>query len=139
MASETRPIAQTTPNMPQPSSRVYLDDCMVAMRQMPDKAFDIAIVDPPYGRREHGGKSRSGMVLQKNGARLYVADGGYAKKQWDFAPPLRSISRNSAAYQRPKSFGASTISPTRSARAASFGINAMAAATNPTVKSPFAA
>lgn len=87
MASETRPIAQTTPNTPQPSSRVYLDDCMVAMRQMPDKAFDIAIVDPPYGRREHGGKSRSGMVLQKNGARLYVADGGYAKKQWDFAPP----------------------------------------------------
>lgn len=24
-------------------------DCMEAMRQMPDKAFDLAIVDPPYG------------------------------------------------------------------------------------------
>lgn len=24
-------------------------DCMDAMRQMPDKAFDLAIVDPPYG------------------------------------------------------------------------------------------
>lgn len=24
-------------------------DCLDAMRQMPDKAFDLAIVDPPYG------------------------------------------------------------------------------------------
>lgn len=24
-------------------------DCMDLLRQMPDKAFDLAIVDPPYG------------------------------------------------------------------------------------------
>ena len=24
-------------------------DCMEAMRQMPDNAFDLAVVDPPYG------------------------------------------------------------------------------------------
>lgn len=24
-------------------------DCLDAMRQIPDKAFDLAIVDPPYG------------------------------------------------------------------------------------------
>ena len=24
-------------------------DCLDAMRKMPDKAFDLAIVDPPYG------------------------------------------------------------------------------------------
>lgn len=24
-------------------------DCLDAMRQMPDKVFDLAIVDPPYG------------------------------------------------------------------------------------------
>lgn len=24
-------------------------DCMLAMKEMPDKAFDLAIVDPPYG------------------------------------------------------------------------------------------
>jgi site-specific DNA-methyltransferase (adenine-specific) len=31
-------------------------DCMEAMRCMPDKAFDLAIVDPPYGleRMKHG-------------------------------------------------------------------------------------
>ena len=30
-------------------SVVYLMDCMDAMAQMTDKAFDLAIVDPPYG------------------------------------------------------------------------------------------
>ena len=27
----------------------YNMDCLEAMRQMPDKAFDLAVVDPPYG------------------------------------------------------------------------------------------
>ena len=26
----------------------YNMDCMEAMRQMPDNAFDLAVVDPPY-------------------------------------------------------------------------------------------
>lgn len=29
--------------------KLYNQDCMEAMKQMPDKAFDLAIVDPPYG------------------------------------------------------------------------------------------
>lgn len=35
----------------------YCMDCMEAMREMPDKAFELAIVDPPYGleRFKHGG------------------------------------------------------------------------------------
>jgi DNA modification methylase len=28
---------------------LYNMDCMEAMKEMPDKAFDLAIVDPPYG------------------------------------------------------------------------------------------
>lgn len=28
---------------------LYNADCMEIMRNMPDKAFDLAIVDPPYG------------------------------------------------------------------------------------------
>jgi len=28
---------------------LYLADCMDLMKDYPDKAFDIAIVDPPYG------------------------------------------------------------------------------------------
>jgi site-specific DNA-methyltransferase (adenine-specific) len=31
------------------NSVVHNTDCLEAMRQMPDKAFDLAIVDPPYG------------------------------------------------------------------------------------------
>ena len=29
--------------------QLFNQDCMVAMKEMPDKAFDLAIVDPPYG------------------------------------------------------------------------------------------
>lgn len=32
-----------------PSSEVYLMDCIQGMKQYPDKWFDLAIVDPPYG------------------------------------------------------------------------------------------
>lgn len=28
---------------------VYLMDCMEFLKTCPDKAFDLAIVDPPYG------------------------------------------------------------------------------------------
>lgn len=30
-------------------SEVFLQDCVVGMKQYPDKYFDLAIVDPPYG------------------------------------------------------------------------------------------
>jgi site-specific DNA-methyltransferase (adenine-specific) len=35
----------------------YNMDCMEAMKQFPDNAFDLAVVDPPYGleRFKHGG------------------------------------------------------------------------------------
>lgn len=62
-------------------------DCMEYMRTLLDKAFDLAIVDPPYGIGEDGGKSRSKFVTQKNGNRLYVEDGHYEKTGFDIAPP----------------------------------------------------
>ena len=30
-------------------SIVHLGDCLEAMKQYPDKYFDLAVVDPPYG------------------------------------------------------------------------------------------
>lgn len=39
------------------ASGFYQMDCMAAMQQFPDKFFDLAIVDPPYGGggvRTHG-------------------------------------------------------------------------------------
>ena len=67
-------------------NQYYNMDCMEGMAQYPDKYFDLAIVDPEYGRKEDGGKNRSKFVKQKNGSRLYVPDGGYAKKDWDQKP-----------------------------------------------------
>ncbi len=42
-------------------------DCMEYMRGLPDKAFDLAIVDPPYGIGEDGGKCRTRGSKRTNG------------------------------------------------------------------------
>lgn len=65
----------------------YNIDCMEGMKQFPDKYFDLAIVDPEYGRKEHGGKNRSGYVKQKNGSKIFVKDGQYENRNWDKKPP----------------------------------------------------
>lgn len=58
-----------------------------ALKAMADNQFDWAIVDPEYGRKEHGGVNRSGWVTQANGTKMFVKNGNhYAKKQWDNAP-----------------------------------------------------
>ena len=62
-------------------------DCMQGMKEFPDKYFDLAIVDPPYGRKEHGGINRSGYVRQKNGSKIFVKDGQYRNRNWDNEPP----------------------------------------------------
>lgn len=62
-------------------------DCMQGMKEFPDKYFDLAIVDPPYGRKEHGGRNRSGYVRQKNGSKIFVKDGKYGNRNWDNEPP----------------------------------------------------
>ena len=36
-------------------SEVFNEDCMIGMHRYPDKYFDLAVVDPPYGGR--GGKA----------------------------------------------------------------------------------
>lgn len=41
----------------------YNMDCMEAMREMPDKCFDLAVVDPMYGIGENGARSGSRCTL----------------------------------------------------------------------------
>ena len=45
-----------------PISEVYNTDCMEYMRSMPDKFFELAVVDPPYGgaNSQIGGGKRFG-------------------------------------------------------------------------------
>ena len=45
------------------NNKVYLCDCMDYMKGLPDNAFDLAIVDPPYGiRYEDGGQYFNGIT-----------------------------------------------------------------------------
>lgn len=80
-------------------------DCMQGMKEFPDKYFDLAIVDPPYGRKEHGGRNRSGYVRQKNGSKIFVKDGQYGNRNWDNEPPsedyfneLMRVSKNQIVF-----------------------------------------
>lgn len=65
------------------NSIVYNSDCMEGMKQYPDKYFDLAVVDPPYGIGEHGGKRRQ----KKNRPNSYHMPLKHCKKNWDNATP----------------------------------------------------
>lgn len=67
----------------------YNMDCMLGMQEFPDKFFDIAIVDPPYGIKEHGGKDRGGFVERENRKKIYVPSGNYENRGWDNVPADR--------------------------------------------------
>lgn len=67
---------------------LYNCDCMEAMREYPDKYFDLAIVDPPYGSggvEEWEKKTRFGPLFDKYKKPGRTGDG---KKiiDWDIAP-----------------------------------------------------
>ena len=61
-------------------NRLYLMDCMIGMAQIPDKYFELAIVDPPYGIGEDGGKCRTRKSKRTNGV----------KKHWDNEKPSQN-------------------------------------------------
>ena len=64
-------------------SEVFNTDCLEAMKQYPDNYFDLAIVDPPYGIGESGGKNRN----NKKGSAIGLTTPNYTKKDWDNAIP----------------------------------------------------
>lgn len=45
---------------------LYNGDCMEAMKEMPDKAFDLAIVDPPYGIGDFTRSTAHGRKIVRN-------------------------------------------------------------------------
>lgn len=78
----------------------YNMDCLAAMREMPDKAFDLAVVDPPYGGGSDADaeKTFNGAIVGRFGGHFdkYIKAertggtwaGKYGKniKHWDVAP-----------------------------------------------------
>lgn len=47
-------------------NKFYNEDCLEAMKQIPDKYFDLAIVDVPYGIGEDGSKNNSRSKFAKS-------------------------------------------------------------------------
>ena len=72
---------------------LHLGDCLEAMREMPDNAFELAIVDPPYGIDiNNQSQGKGGGVAKKI---------DYAIKNWDKHAPyidyftqLKRVSKN---------------------------------------------
>lgn len=64
-------------------------DCMNVMRAYPDKYFDIAIVDPPYGIGASMPSVKPRLVKQKNGKVLPIKQARYTRKDWDNDIPKR--------------------------------------------------
>jgi site-specific DNA-methyltransferase (adenine-specific) len=66
------------------ASGFYNMDCMEGMAQFPDKYFDLAIVDPPYGIGETGERS---SVPHKTEKWLNGKPKIYKISAWDKEPP----------------------------------------------------
>lgn len=60
-------------------NHIYNEDCLEAMKQIPDKYFDLCIVDPPYG-----------IDINHNmGRRRGDKNSDYKKVDWDNEPPRK--------------------------------------------------
>jgi len=59
-------------------------DCMDYLRDLPDNAFELAIVDPPYGI---GFDGHDQITSNKGKGRTFKKIKLYAKKDWDFSIP----------------------------------------------------
>lgn len=88
------------------NSVVFNIDCMIGMSKYPDKYFDLAICDIPYGINVGNMsylKETKTTVKQKNGNRLNPNRNKkpYSKKDWDISTPdqlyfdeLKRVSKN---------------------------------------------
>lgn len=63
--------------------QLFNEDCLPAMRKMPDKAFDLAIVDPPYGILQIAHRTIGGSKLAKTK--------DYGDMSWDKEPVSKEI------------------------------------------------
>ena len=75
------------------NNEVHNIDCLEYMKTLPDKFFDLAIADPPYGIGEDGAKNHSRSKMAKAQE--------YAPKEWDRHAPgteffyeVRRVSKN---------------------------------------------
>jgi len=64
-------------------SEVYNQDCVEGMKHYPDKFFNLAIVDPPYGI---GMGKRKGRCIKGQNKSNFTSE-KYHTGEWDTSPP----------------------------------------------------
>lgn len=81
-----------------PISEVYNMDCLEGMKGFPDKFFDLAIVDPPYGINH---ANKAGKMSGQQYGNAAAPKRSYTSKDWDLNIPkedyfseLRRVSKN---------------------------------------------
>ena len=78
----------------------YNADCMEAMRHFPDKFFDLAVVDPPYGINvtgRHKAPVLVGGVQGHSGDGMIAVTGKTRRKQRETDKPSWGFYRNPAS------------------------------------------
>lgn len=73
---------------------LHLGDCMNVLSQLPDKSFDLAIVDPPYfsgpERRQFYGNKVSSIGV----SRIYAKSEKWQVPSSEYFDELRRVARN---------------------------------------------
>ena len=87
-------ITQTSLHVP--ISEVYLQDCIEGMKQYPDKYFDLAIVDPPYGI----GADAKNSTDKKQSKKSACYSKKYGEQKWDNHPFRQRQQPNSSVQRR---------------------------------------
>jgi len=76
-----------------PSSEVYLEDCVTALKRYADNHFDLAIVDPPY----MDGDNKALNTLGTNRTKYNIETFNIAPKQ-DYFDELFRVSKNQVVW-----------------------------------------
>ena len=72
----------------------YNMDCMEGMKEFPDKYFDLAIVDPPYGLRMSNRFQIGSSALAETTK--------FIPRQWDESPPQLEYLQNCLEFLKTK-------------------------------------
>lgn len=79
-------------------SEVFNIDCMEGMKQYPDKYFDLAIVDPPYGIGEDGSKNNTRSKLATSKDYKAYSSGDKEAPSIEYWDELQRVSKNIIAW-----------------------------------------
>lgn len=73
-------------------------DCLEAMKEIPDKFFELAIVDPPYGIGENGSTNKSRGKLAKSKDYKAFAGGDVSSPDYEYWNELFRVSKNQVVW-----------------------------------------